>query len=87
MDEANSPTQDSVLPAEAKADVWPPAPTIAPVTETPFKNIQLRHKGYISDFRTGVIGVYNDGVTITGKAVMPSERQFWILFPVFFIRL
>ena len=75
------PTQPS------PAAVWPPAPTARPIAAVPFKNVQLRTVGYISDFRTGEIGIHADGVSITGKAVRPSEQQYWILVGVFIVRL
>ncbi len=51
----------------------------------PFKNIRLATRGSVSDFRTGDLGIYPQGVNITGRAVTRAEVQFWILLVSFFI--
>ena len=91
IDESNITNSQSTTwpptPTSTSTAVWPPPPTTSPTTSVPFKNIYVVSKGYISDFRVGTMAVYGEGITIAGKTVMSSERQYWWLVVLFFVRI
>jgi hypothetical protein len=90
MDNLNDnepPVQPTVWPPvpEQSAAVWPPAPTTIPRQTYNFKTLFARVTGSVPDFRSGVMGIDGNGMSVEGSAVRPSEIQVPILILSFFI--